>query len=135
VKVDKVIIDLEPSGGKLEVRVVPKYRRAEPPPLLDCRDDLEADPDLAPIQLLEATDYLYSFDSNASIIITDRPEVFEADDDTGHKGRLRTGLSVGTLPVAVTGDGTPLGRFQLEIRSRKLDYASVDTQIRPLIDT
>jgi len=94
-----------------------------PHPLLDLSSDLNADPTLAPIQLLESEEYRYEIHvPNAASIQTDREDVFEADTKAGNVGRLRPRLYTGTLPVTVRADGRVVGEVAFEVRSRKLDY-------------
>ncbi|MGD0949032.1 MAG: DUF2357 domain-containing protein [Candidatus Binatia bacterium] len=55
-------------------------------------------------------------------LTTDRPEVFEADTQSGTRGRLRPRLYTGMLPVTIRAGAIDIGRVALEVRSRKLDY-------------
>ncbi len=93
--------------------------------LLDCSSDPASDYSLPPIQILEGLEYRYAFNlpvDTDTPILTDKPEAFERDTANGHTGRIRPGLYVGTLAVAVRAAGIEIGRFAIEVRSRKLDY-------------
>lgn len=122
---------LNPIGqalGTLKVSLLPRVDEEESPkPLLDLRDDPDRDPTLEPVQLLEATEYLYKLSVNhqyEGAITTDRPEIFQADTLSGEQGRLRPGLYTGTIPVTIFVGERELGRVALEVRSRKVDYLS-----------
>ena len=72
---------------------------------------------------MEGVQYRYEVLTDRSgSITTDRPDVFEPDDEYGRTGRLLPNLSTGKLPVTVFSDTVCLGRFTVEIRSRKLNY-------------
>jgi len=117
-------LDLRPKGT-IRIALLPRDKRDQSPsPLIDLRGDLERDPVLEPVQLLEGMEYryLFSLSDHNGPISTDRPEIFIADDESGQAGRLRAGLYTGLLPVLVSADGVPVGRVSLEVRSRKLDY-------------
>lgn len=112
--------------GSLRVRLLPSTNeRADPPPLVDLRSDLNRDTSLEPIQLLEGQEYIYEIDLDvkpSSPIRVDRPEVFNPDDEKGDKGRLRPGLYTGALPVSLFLEDTLIGTVAFEVRSRKLHY-------------
>lgn len=75
------------------------------------------------IQLLEGTEYVYSLEvPQDGSLTTDPPELFSPDTVEGRRGRLKTGLSTGTVPAAVFRGGLEIGRCAFEVRSRKLDY-------------
>jgi predicted component of viral defense system (DUF524 family) len=92
--------------------------------LLDVADDSDRDPSLPQIQLLEGEEYRYEIETSlqSPLLATNKPEVFEPDVTEGFVGRVRPRLYTGTLAIAVTADGKPLGEAHLEVRSRKLDY-------------
>ena len=112
--------------GYLDVHLLPStVHESQPAPLL-VSDDLEPD-DLPRVQLLEGTEYLYEFRfvNPEGVVATDRPEVFQPDTASGVRGRLRPALYTGTLPVVVrSSGGIDVGRFSVEVRSRKLNYLS-----------
>ena len=76
------------------------------------------------VQLLEGWEYRYEFDfaDGVASLTTDRPEVFQSDTPHGRTGRVRPASYTGTLPVRVFGDEVELGQFEIEVRSRKLNY-------------
>ena len=110
-------------AGNILIAVLPSYRSLPIPPLV-VDEKHEAGSCLAPVQLLESTEYRYTFELPATVndVRTDRPEVFQADTLTGTSGRLRPGLYVGSLPVRVFSGNEEIGQFAFEVRSRKLDY-------------
>ena len=121
-----ILGDHRRSGLCLELRLL---RHADPQstpaPLLDLRNG-HTDSALEPIQLLEGTEYVFSFvgfDPDP-VIETDLPELFVADDTDGTRGRLRTGLRTGTVTAQISDRGQALGSVAFEVRSRKLDYLS-----------
>ena len=114
-------------SGYLRIALLPRAAGSLPPPLLN----IEEDPDRAafapPIQLLEGYEYRYEWEqlpASIKAVITDPEEVFQPDSSDGLKGRLRPGLSTGTLEVAVRDGEVTLGKLDLEVRSRKLNYLS-----------
>ena len=117
-----------PSGrsqGTLTIQLLPNARPAAQGLLVDLRNDPSRDPSLAAIQLLEGAEYRYQFDLvDPRAVITDRPELFEPDDRSGRSGRLRPGLSTGTVPIDIRVGQDLVARISLEVRSRKLDYLS-----------
>jgi predicted component of viral defense system (DUF524 family) len=113
------------SQGKLTIQLLPSARPIAQGLLLDLRIDPNRDPSLAAIQLLEGAEYRYQFDIvKMGALTTDRPELFEPDDLSGRAGRLRPGLSTGTLPIAIRVGQAHVAEINLEVRSRKLDYLS-----------
>lgn len=115
------------SHRQVVISLLPKSSIAiVPSPLLDARGELEIDPSVEPVQLLEAEEYrfqLHGFEGGDHVS-TDRPEIFEPDDEFGQAGRLRPGMYIGTLPVNFSSNERPAGRISIEIRSRKLNYQS-----------
>src|SRR5688572_7224691 len=105
--VDSVELPVLPLAGGpstvLRIHLLPAVRRPPGPwPLLDLRDAPEQDVTVQPIQLLEGLEYRYEFTvHSAARVSTNRPEVFEPDDDSGRTGRLRPGLYTGTLPISI----------------------------------
>lgn len=127
--VEKVDIPLRDrqsrAQGTLTIQLLPRVRPVKQGLLLDLREDSNRDPSLAPVQILEGTEYRYEFDLiQPGAVTTDRPEVFEADQLSGRSGRLRPGLSTGTIPVEITLGGNLVGEIAFEVRSRKLEYLS-----------
>jgi predicted component of viral defense system (DUF524 family) len=111
--------------GTLTIQVLPNTRPIPQGLLLDLRKDPNRDESLAAIQLLEGTEYRYEFGVvDPRAIVTDRPELFEPDDRTGRAGRLRPGLSTGTVPIGIRVGEELVAKVSLEVRSRKLDYLS-----------
>ena len=107
------------AAGEIAIFTLPSW----PTELWDSRDEIDADPALEPVQLLEGREYRYEFNCpQDSSLTTDRPEVFVPDKADGRSGRLRPGLFTGTLPVEVRTAGSVIGQFRLEVRSHKLDY-------------
>ncbi len=79
------------------------------------------------LQVLEDTDYYYEWmldhgrGEHAQTLHTDIDEVFQANEDR-RRGRLRPKRETGTLRGELRDDRGPIGRFELEVRSKKLDY-------------
>ena len=109
--------------GTLLIATLPTSAERAAPPLLDLRSAIDRNTELEPIQLMEGCEYRYAIElSDVDDLITnDHPDVFHADDPTGHAGRLRTGMYVGRLPVGFL-VGTNRCEIAFEVRSRKLDY-------------
>jgi predicted component of viral defense system (DUF524 family) len=60
----------------------------------------------------------------AADLVTDPVEVFQPDTSNGIRGRLRPGLWTGALNVVLRSGDKAVGRLELEVRSRKLEYRS-----------
>ncbi len=124
-EVDAAIVPLLDRHGKargeLVITCLPRASRDGVAALVDAG---QSSGTLERVQLLEATEYLYSVrvTSGARAVATDKPDVFDANNATGFEGRLRTGLHTGLLRVLVSADGAELGAASFEVRSRKLDY-------------
>lgn len=113
------------SQGKLTIQLLPSARPTAQDLLVDLRADPNRDQSVAAIQLLEGAEYRYQFEIiRTGALTTDRPELFEPDDLSGRAGRLRPGLSTGTLPIAISVGQADVAEIWLEVRSRKLDYLS-----------
>lgn len=113
--------------GYLRIALLPKQNATLPAPLVDMGSDASDDDSLARIQLLEGHEYRYEWESLpafASTVSTDPEEAFQPDTSDGLKGRLRPGLSTGTLQVLLRSGEVTLGQLELEVRSRKLHYLS-----------
>lgn len=113
--------------GYLRIALLPKQHTTLPAPLVDMGGDASDDDSLAGIQLLEGHEYRYEWEALpdfARIVSTDPEEAFQPDTSDGLKGRLRPGLSTGTLQVMLRSGGVTLGQLELEVRSRKLHYLS-----------
>ena len=117
-----------PSGrleGTLTIQLLPNARQTAQGLLVDLRNDPNRDMGLAAIQLMESAEYRYQFDLISSgVVTTDRPELFEPDDRSGRSGRLRPGLSTGTVPIDIRVGQSLAAKVSLEVRSRKLEYLS-----------
>ncbi|WP_158307811.1 DUF2357 domain-containing protein [Ramlibacter tataouinensis] len=74
------------------------------------------------VQLFEGEEYLYSWEGPAGDVVTEPRELFRPDRHSGRSGRLRTGLSVGFVPVTVFSGLVEAGTCELEVRPRKLTY-------------
>lgn len=113
-----------PARVRLLVHPPDADPHATPAPLLDLRGAPDRDPAVEPIQVLEGREYRYEvLDAPEGCRVSfDPEEVFDPDDASGWRGRLRPGLHTGTMPVTVRADDEVLGTFALEVRSRKLDY-------------
>lgn len=111
--------------ARLVIRLLPKSPE-NPPPLLDCRDEVEHDLSVPPVQILEAHEYRYEWQVDGEIaqVVTEPEEIFQPDTEDGLQGRLRPGLATGTLRVVVRTETEILGEVELEVRSRKLAYRS-----------
>ena len=112
--------------AKLKLGLLPNHKsyNLNIPPLIKLDNNYETD-SIPPIQLLESCEYYFEFTdlvSGLGKITTSHPDVFEIDTKDGHRGRIRPGFYTGTLPVKVYLDGSDLGSFSLEVRSRKLGY-------------
>ena len=110
--------------GYLRIALLPRMSSANIPPLIEASKSEESDI-RASVQLLEGQEYLYEWASLPDRLIsvtTDPEEVFQPDSLDGLKGRLRPGLSTGSLQVVLRSGAATLGRLELEVRSRKLNY-------------
>ncbi len=120
------VVDGEDTGRiRLRVALLPNVDAEESiPRLLDLRGVTDRDETLEPIQLLEGAEYRYEFVGQQipGYILTDRPEVFAPDDETGCTGRLRPGLYTGSMRVRVLRGAREIGIAAFEVRSRKLEY-------------
>jgi predicted component of viral defense system (DUF524 family) len=113
--------------GYLRIALLPQNRGVLPAPLLDAGKDAVGEELQSPIQLLEGHEYRYEWEEvpvSARSIATDPKEAFQPDTTNGLKGRLRPGLSTGTLQVQLRSGELTLGQLELEVRSRKLNYLS-----------
>jgi predicted component of viral defense system (DUF524 family) len=118
----------DPNGrgvGFIHLSLLPGTKMTAPAPLVEALSE-ESDEGAARVQILEGNDYRYEFEipTYTGPISTDRPEVFRPDSYLGTSGRIHPGLFTGTLPVIVFAGGIELGRCDVEVRSRKLDYLS-----------
>ena len=116
--------DQVPSG-ELHLAVLPKARGNSPPLLEDCTHDMEREEGLEPIQLLESSEYIYLLDLGPTQegAYLEPLELFEPDDDSNRRGRLKTGLATGRVPIRLmTASGVIIGQTAVEVRSRKFDY-------------
>lgn len=113
------------TRARLIIRLLPKSS-VNPAPLLDCSDETDRDPSVAPVQLLESHEYRYEwqFDQAGVAVVTEPEEIFHPDTSDGLQGRLRPGLATGTLRVVLRTELEVIGELELEIRSKKLTYRS-----------
>lgn len=121
-----VLIDLAISGrNQWTMRLTPVGRNARSNPRALEADRSGAGPTAL---LLEDCEYVYEIgggDPEEPVRI--QPEgMFSPDDPgVGRRGRLRVARSVGLISVSVaSASGDVVGRAELEVRSRKLDYDS-----------
>lgn len=126
--------------GALSIHLLPGSKSAGgPPPLVDTADDPTCDPGQEPVQLLEGKEYRYVISLQApwrGPLSTDHPELFIPDDEGGTRGRLRTGLFVGSIRSMILCDGVCAGHVVFEVRSTKLDYLySYRWMLRDIADT
>ena len=79
------------------------------------------------MELLEGMEYRYTWKNLApgiGSITADPEEIFQPDTVEGLSGRLRPGLSTGTVRVVLREGPVVLGQQEIEVRSRKLTYLS-----------
>jgi hypothetical protein len=77
------------------------------------------------LSLLEDNEYRYEVvlnDAAEGELRFDPGELFDPDDLNGMEGRLRPGLYTGALTIEVSDEAGVIGRCDLEVRSRKLNY-------------
>ena len=113
------------KGAALRICLLPRPFTSGPYPLIDRTGDTDLDAGVAPVQLLENSEFLYEWvglPSGVEQVLTDPAEIFQPDTSSGIKGRLRPAGAVGTLNVVVRSGSSVLGELALEVRSRKLDY-------------
>lgn len=115
------------AKGQLRIALLPRSTDTVPPPLVCTDPELDPEHALAPIQLLEGCEYRYKWEglpSGISTVATEPEEAFQPDTPDGIQGRLRPALATGIIQVALRSEGETLGRLELEVRSRKLNYLS-----------
>jgi predicted component of viral defense system (DUF524 family) len=111
----------------LHIAVLPQTYAAGMFPLLAAEKTAETEPPLPATQLLEGAEYVYEWSglpNDVTQLHVEPVEIFQPDDATGVRGRLRPGLFTGTLAIDVRGDDVSLGCLELEVRARKLAYRS-----------
>ena len=74
------------------------------------------------VQLIEGEEYLYVWEGPDGDLVTEPRELFRPDRLSGRSGRIRSGLSVGFVPVTVFAESIEVGCCELEVRPRKLTY-------------
>lgn len=124
--VSTALLDVRgPNGngvGRMRIAALDGARAA---PIWIGADDAGLDGSSESVQIVEASEYVYELELDAvGEVRTDRDEIFQRDDLSGRRGRLRPAEHVGLLPVTVFVDGQIFGTTSLEVRSRKLDYMS-----------
>jgi len=128
VSVSTVELTIESPGGKpAGTFTLFQRQRARPrpgiEPLWDLRGAADRDASLAPIQVLEGDEYLYKLVLHEDGAADLSPkELFDPDDATGRRGRLRPREHTGTIVIEVRIDGREIGSCRIEVRSRKLGY-------------
>lgn len=125
--VHQIEVPLEGANGiALRIGVLPRSSIAGDDALLDRRNDVDLEPGVPPIQLLENCELLYEWVGvpKTYSVVTDPEEIFYPDTGDGARGRLRPGLAVGTVNVVLRSSDRRLGNLELEVRSRKLAYQS-----------
>ena len=114
-------------GIRLRVATLPRPTNGGQPTMW-CRSTVSAPSDIvSAFELLEGQEYRYEWlglDSSLDLLQTDPEELFQSDGGRGATGRLRPGLSTGTVQVALRCGVKLLGQLEIEIRSRKLAYRS-----------
>src|SRR5687767_6095173 len=113
--------------GTLRIALLPRGARTAPWPLVVAAQNEDFDEEQASIQLLEGHEYLYGWQDlpvSVGTLVTDPEEAFHPDTGDGRKGRLRPGLGTGTLQVVLRSGDTELGKLEMEVRARKLNYRS-----------
>ncbi len=120
------LTDTTEEGGGVWISLLPQaVVDAKPPPLVDLRGQHQPEVGvLAAVQVLEGHEYRFVLEvpDEFGWLKTDRPELFQPDAEDGRAGRFRPGLHTGTVPVKVFGARGLVGAFEVEVRSRKLDY-------------
>ena len=90
--------------------------------LIDRRGDPELD-GATGVQLLEDIEYRYEINGVSGELQLDPDEVFDPDHESKLTGRMRPGRRTGTIPLQVSdANGSLIGRCEVEVRSRKLNY-------------
>ncbi|RQR43229.1 MULTISPECIES: DUF2357 domain-containing protein [unclassified Burkholderia] len=129
--VSEAIAPLRDSTGnitaKLHVAVLPRRSGAPRATLWSLDGAGTENGSAGTVELLEGTEYRYTWEiigPGDSPLFADPEEVFQPDTVYGTSGRLRPGLSTGTIRVVLRTDISTLGQLELEVRSRKLSYLS-----------
>ena len=111
------------ESGLLTIALLPMSNPNGTPPLLDFRGQVQHDHTIAPVQLLEGAEYRYVLSGlGKAVVQIDPVEVFQPDTREGLTGRIRPGLFTGSMQVTIRQSDAQVGRLDLEIRSRKLNY-------------
>ncbi len=134
------IAGVEGGYGLLSIHLLPGSRAAAGSALLlDTTGDLLRDAGQEFVQLLEGQEYRYEIglvEGRSGRLSTDHPELFIPDDEGGARGRLRTGLFVGSVRSSILCEGVAVGQVAFEVRSAKLDYLqSYRWMLRDIADT
>lgn len=121
---------LAPSGATvavLHVAVLPHRGSSSPATLWASAGFRDGDEAGGSMELLEGMEYRYAWERLApgiGSITADPEEIFQPDTVEGLSGRLRPGLSTGTVRVVLREGPVVLGQQEIEVRSRKLTYLS-----------
>lgn len=113
--------------GTLRITVLPKKGELARDALWEPELVVESDQPDACIQVLEGHEYHYEWiglPEGLASVASDPEEIFQPDTIEGLAGRLRPALSTGFVQVSLRSGTSVLGRLELEVRSRKLNYAS-----------
>lgn len=108
--------------GFLTIAALPSQRSERAIVVVDEGD--EAFDDFERVRLIEGTEYVYVLEmpEHAGPFETDHPEMFIADTERGHRGRLRTGLFTGAVEVQFFSASRRIGKTSFEVASTKLSY-------------
>lgn len=122
------VIQLVPDSGtadfSLEVACLPGPLEWRGIPLLHLADAL-GDPQAERPELLEESEYHYHLRPDGPPVVLEPTELFSPSSADAREGRLRTGTSTGIVEIrALSLAGEELGRGEIEVRSRKLNYLS-----------
>ncbi|MDP2342289.1 MAG: DUF2357 domain-containing protein [Deltaproteobacteria bacterium] len=113
---------VDEDGRALGSLIIHARRRSGPDALRDFRNT-PTDDGIEPVQLVEGCEYRFELKKCVAKKVRWRPsELFDADDDTGRAGRLRTKLSTGRVSIVACVDGQNARPVAIEVRSIKLDY-------------
>lgn len=114
-------------AGVLHVAILPRRGGAAPPTLWGSGGMPLPNAEEPSVELQEGMEYRYSWSGlapNIGPVCADPEEIFQPDTSDGVSGRLRPGLSTGTIRVVLRDGSDVVGQLELEIRSRKLAYLS-----------
>jgi predicted component of viral defense system (DUF524 family) len=125
VKEATVLLAPTACGVTLYVSLLPRAMDSDAPLLLDGEAAAQGEHPVPATQLLEGAEYFYEWrglPAKVNAVTAEPVEVFQPDDPSGLRGRLRPGLHTGTLTATLIADCASLGNLELEVRARKLTY-------------